>query len=265
MTSTQLDGGRPKRSNLTKCGHSRWRNSKTRVIFMATTWTSRKTQNMFSRLKSKTSPSSTATSLAMTITDYGVPGILFWRGVQKIQFRTEGRENGDLGAVAPSSGFPLNLQMSETRMLIRLLRMYFPRNWKFDSALSKLRNFGEGVNPPNPSARHWSLATTITGYDRHWLWPSIHSLNAQLHVTCTNTERSVTATLTTLTHNTSTQRYLAAHNCIMSLKPSMRTVRNFLFARHAISAQAEVPAQHYLRILAIFGRHKDYTEKPTVY
>jgi hypothetical protein len=35
-------------------------------------------------------------------------------------------------------------QMSETRILIRLLRMYFPQNWKFSSALSKLRNFGVG-------------------------------------------------------------------------------------------------------------------------
>jgi hypothetical protein len=32
---------------------------------------------------------------------------------------------------------------SEIRILIRLLRMYFPRNWKFGSALSKLRNVGE--------------------------------------------------------------------------------------------------------------------------
>jgi hypothetical protein len=32
--------------------------------------------------------------------------------------------------------------MGETRILIRLLRMYFPRNWEFDSALSKLWNFG---------------------------------------------------------------------------------------------------------------------------
>jgi hypothetical protein len=30
-------------------------------------------------------------------------------GVQQIQLRTEGRENGDLGAVAPSSGVPINL------------------------------------------------------------------------------------------------------------------------------------------------------------
>jgi len=29
------------------------------------------------------------------------PGVLFVGGVQQIQFRTEDRENGDLGAVAP--------------------------------------------------------------------------------------------------------------------------------------------------------------------
>jgi hypothetical protein len=41
--------------------------------------------------------------------------------------------------------------MSETRILIRLLRMYFPRNSEFGSALSKLRNFGGmGLNPPTP-------------------------------------------------------------------------------------------------------------------
>jgi hypothetical protein len=28
--------------------------------------------------------------------------------------------------------------------------MYFPRNWEFGSALSKLWNFGEGLNPPHP-------------------------------------------------------------------------------------------------------------------
>ena len=35
--------------------------------------------------------------------------------------------------------------------------MYFPRNWEFGSALSKLRNFGwGGLNTPNPpSVRHW--------------------------------------------------------------------------------------------------------------
>jgi hypothetical protein len=78
-------------------------------------------------------------------------------GVQQIQLRIEGTENGDLGAVAPYSGVPLNLQMSEPRILIRLLRMYIPRNWEFGSALEKLRNFGggEGVEPQTspPSVR----------------------------------------------------------------------------------------------------------------
>jgi len=32
------------------------------------------------------------------------PGILLGGGVQQIQLRTEDRENGDLGAVAPYSG-----------------------------------------------------------------------------------------------------------------------------------------------------------------
>jgi len=32
------------------------------------------------------------------------PGILFGGGVQPIQLRSEDRENGDLGAVAPYSG-----------------------------------------------------------------------------------------------------------------------------------------------------------------
>jgi hypothetical protein len=65
-------------------------------------------------------------------------------GVQQIQLRTAGRENGDLRAVAPLSGVLLNLQMSEPRILIRLLRIYFPRNWEFGLALLNLRNFGRG-------------------------------------------------------------------------------------------------------------------------
>jgi hypothetical protein len=31
---------------------------------------------------------------------------------------------------------------NETHILIRLLRMYIPRNWEFGAALAKLRNFG---------------------------------------------------------------------------------------------------------------------------
>jgi hypothetical protein len=72
------------------------------------------------------------------------PGIFLRRGVQQIQLRTEGRENRELEAVAPQSGVPLNLQMSETRILIRLLWMCFPRSWEFGSALLTLRNFVGG-------------------------------------------------------------------------------------------------------------------------
>jgi hypothetical protein len=42
-------------------------------------------------------------------------------------------------------GVLLNLQMSETRVLIRLLRMYFPRNWEFGSVLSKPRYGTDGL------------------------------------------------------------------------------------------------------------------------
>jgi hypothetical protein len=66
--------------------------------------------------------------------------------VQQIHLRTEGRENADLGAVVPSQGFR-SMQMGETRILIGLLGMYFPQNWEFSSAVSKLRNFGGGLNP----------------------------------------------------------------------------------------------------------------------
>jgi hypothetical protein len=39
--------------------------------------------------------------------------------------------------------------------------MYIPRTWEFGSALAKLRNFGGGLNPPNPpSVRHRSLGLT---------------------------------------------------------------------------------------------------------
>jgi hypothetical protein len=45
----------------------------------------------------------------------------------------EQREWGS-GGGSPQSGVPLNLQMSETRILIRLLRMYFLRNREFGLA-----------------------------------------------------------------------------------------------------------------------------------
>jgi hypothetical protein len=53
----------------------------------------------------------------------GVPRKFFGVGVQKIHLRTEGRENVNLGVVAPYSGVPLNLKTCKTRILSRLLRM----------------------------------------------------------------------------------------------------------------------------------------------
>jgi hypothetical protein len=40
-------------------------------------------------------------------------------GVQQIQLKTEGGENGDLGAVAPLSGVPLNLQSGSIVSIFR--------------------------------------------------------------------------------------------------------------------------------------------------
>jgi hypothetical protein len=49
-------------------------------------------------------------------------------GMCETELKQWQRERG-LRAVAPYSGVSLNLQMSKTRILIRLLRTYFPRNW----------------------------------------------------------------------------------------------------------------------------------------
>jgi hypothetical protein len=70
------------------------------------------------------------------------------------------RERGSVGG-SPYSGIPLNLQMSETRILIRLLGMYFPRNWEFGSALSTLRNLGGGGvwTPKPPLGSHCAVST----------------------------------------------------------------------------------------------------------
>jgi hypothetical protein len=39
--------------------------------------------------------------------------------------------------------------MNETRILIRLLQLYFQRNWELGPAFEKIRNFG-GFEHPNP-------------------------------------------------------------------------------------------------------------------
>jgi hypothetical protein len=70
-------------------------------------------------------------------------GILFGGGFNKFSCGQRADRTGIWGRWPSSQWFRSILLMSETRIVIRLLRMYFPRNWKFGSALSKLRNFGE--------------------------------------------------------------------------------------------------------------------------
>ena len=58
--------------------------------------------------------------------------------------------------------------MSESRILVRLLRMYFPRNWEFGSALSKLRNFGGGGGFEHPQTPPLGTPLITT---ESWLGP----------------------------------------------------------------------------------------------
>jgi hypothetical protein len=94
-------------------------------------------------------------------------GIFFGGGVQQIQLRTEGKGNGDLGAVAPSQVFRSicnPVRLCQTFGMSGLLRMYFPRNWEFGSALSKLWNFGVVWTPQTPAApsvRHCYQPSTL--------------------------------------------------------------------------------------------------------
>jgi hypothetical protein len=83
-----------------------------------------------------------------------------------------GFEPANLGYQRPldhRSHFSLNLQMGETHILIRLLWIYFPLNWEFGSALSKLRNFGGGggfEHPKPPSHRYATARTCQLELDR---------------------------------------------------------------------------------------------------
>jgi hypothetical protein len=77
-------------------------------------------------------------------------------GGSKNSVEDRGQRERGTGGCSPLVRVPLNLQISETRTLIRFLRMYFPRNWEFGSTLSKLWNFGGGGVEPSkpPSVRH---------------------------------------------------------------------------------------------------------------
>jgi hypothetical protein len=75
----------------------------------------------------------------------------FFRGDSTNSFEDRGQRERGLGAVAPQSGVPLYLQVSETRILIRLLRMIFHGT---GNLTQPCQNFGvsgvAGLNPPNP-------------------------------------------------------------------------------------------------------------------
>jgi hypothetical protein len=61
------------------------------------------------------------------------PEILFGEGVQQIQLRTEERENGDLGAVAPYSGV-LEASVILYRKFLIILQNFL-NFWYFKSIL----------------------------------------------------------------------------------------------------------------------------------
>jgi hypothetical protein len=67
---------------------------------------------------------------------------IFFRGGTTNSVEYRGQSEWGSGGGSPLVGVPLNLQMNETHILIRLLRVYIPRNWEFGSALAKLQNFG---------------------------------------------------------------------------------------------------------------------------
>jgi hypothetical protein len=86
-----------------------------------------------------------------TETQWCTQKFFFGGGVQQIQLRTEGRENRDLGAVAPYSRVPPNLQMGETHILIRFLGCIFHRTGNSARLCQKFGIIsGEFQTPPNP-------------------------------------------------------------------------------------------------------------------
>jgi hypothetical protein len=87
------------------------------------------------------------------------------------------RERGSGGGsplVRGSAQFAVQFDFVKLSGLRWLLRMYFPRNWEFGSALSKPRNFGGGFEPPNPSSvRHclpWSILTLTSSTLNPHFW-----------------------------------------------------------------------------------------------
>jgi hypothetical protein len=90
----------------------------------------------------------------------------FSGGVQQIQL-TEGRENRDLGAVAPQSGDPPNLQVGETCIIITFLRCIFHGT---GNSARLCQNFGinsGGFEPPNPPSGYASGTHGLAKSPKH--------------------------------------------------------------------------------------------------
>jgi hypothetical protein len=60
--------------------------------------------------------------------------------------------------------------------------MYFPRNWEFGSALSKLRNFG-GVEHPNPPSPWYATGQLILiGGQKAWMEVLTNAVYRAVHL-----------------------------------------------------------------------------------
>jgi hypothetical protein len=89
------------------------------------------------------------------------PGIFFGGGggaTNSVEERGQ-RERGSGGGsplIRGSAQFAIRFDFVKLSGCRGLLQMYFPRNWEFGSALSKLGNFGGGLglNPRNPPSRY---------------------------------------------------------------------------------------------------------------
>jgi hypothetical protein len=78
-------------------------------------------------------------------------------GVQQNHLKTEGRENGDLGAVTPSQGFRSICKWMKPTFLLGCFGYIFHRTKNSAQLCQNFRIWGGwGLNPPNSlSVRHW--------------------------------------------------------------------------------------------------------------
>jgi hypothetical protein len=103
-----------------------------------------------------------------------------------------------------------NLQMSESRILIRLLRMCFPRNWEFGLALSKLWNFVGGWGC-------WNLPRYATGCAADYLYPTGDNISCKIQINITK----VSCLLLPLTAWISGQIVLLTRNMLTYILPTV--------------------------------------------